>query len=319
VYAPAQNRPPGHVVSSEGIEPPLMQPTHSAPSTAREATHAALDVRQDGDDEGMLVTEANVGESGLESYQAKQGRPSTRLAPLRIEELLLAERRKDEFLAMLSHELRNPLASIRNALGVLRTQGDTDVVVQHKMHALIDRQVRHMARLAAGLMDVSRISSGQLHLLRERIDLCIVVANAIETLEPELKLRHQRLKATWPDSPVWLQADPSRLEQVFVNLIANASKYTDEGGDLAVWMHTLGGHAVVRVRDSGIGIARETLPHIFNLFVQADATSPRSRSGLGIGLSLVRTLVELHGGSVIASSAGLGQGSEFTVRLPEDK
>jgi two-component system CheB/CheR fusion protein len=235
-----------------------------------------------------------------------------------MEEILRAERHKDEFLAMLSHELRSPLASIRGALGVLRSQNGEGVLVRHKMHELIERQVRHMGLLTAGLMDISRISCGQLYLQRERVDLRIVVGNAIETLEPELEQRSQRLTSIGPDLPVWLQADANRLEQVFVNLIGNASKYTDAGGQLALWMHTLGGHAFVRIRDSGIGIAPEALPHIFDLFMQADATAPRSRSGLGIGLTLVRTLVELHGGSVTAASRGLGQGSEFTVRLPED-
>src|SRR6202034_202720 len=243
---------------------------------------------------------------------------STRVVPSRIEETLRTELCKDEFLAMLSHELRSPLASIRSALGVLRTQSGEAILVRHKMHELIERQGRHMGRLTAGLTDISRISCDLLRLQRERVDLRVVIGNAIETLESELKQRSQRLTSTWPDSPVWLQADASRLEQVFVNLIGNASKYTDAGGELASWMHTLGGHAFVRIRDSGIGIAPEALPHIFDLFMQADATAPRSRSGLGIGLALVRTLVELHGGSVTAASRGLGQGSEFTVRLPED-
>ncbi len=293
-----------------------MQPTHSAsslataPETARGA-HAArngFDARRAIDDDDTVVGKADFGGSGQENPFPIA--PHQRSA--------LAERHRDEFLAMLSHELRSPLASIRSALGVLRTQRGADVLVQHKMHELIERQVRHMALLTAGLMDVERISCGHLHLQRERIDLRAVVGNAIETLESELQQRHQRLTATWPDSPVWLLADASRLEQVFVNLIANASKYTDADGDVAVRMHTLGGHAVVRVRDSGIGIAQEALPHIFDLFMQADATAPRSRSGLGIGLALVRMLVESHGGSVTAVSAGIGQGSEFTVRLPED-
>jgi signal transduction histidine kinase len=281
-----------------------MQPTQSASLTAPEQTRA------------FAVREADFGELTEDTFPVTQ--LSTRPVASRIEELLLAERRKDEFLAMLSHELRSPLASIRSALDVLRTQGGEDGLVRRKMHELIGRQERHMALLTAGLMDISRIACGHLRLQRERIDLRVVVGRAIETLELELKQRCQRLTATWPDSPVWLQADASRLEQVFVNLIANASKYTDAGGELAVWMHALGGRAVVRVRDSGIGIAPEALPHIFDLFVQADATAPQSRSGLGIGLALVRTLVELHGGQVTAVSAGPGQGSEFTVRLPED-
>jgi signal transduction histidine kinase len=143
------------------------------------------------------------------------------------------------------------------------------------------------------------------------------VRDAIETLESDFNQRNHRVAATWPDAPVWLHADAGRLEQVFVNLLANASKYTDAGGELALSVYTRRGDAVVCVRDSGIGIARDVLPHIFDLFVQADDADPRSKSGLGIGLALVRMLTELHGGSVIAASAGLGQGSEFTVRLPQ--
>jgi signal transduction histidine kinase len=164
---------------------------------------------------------------------------------------------------------------------------------------------------------VSRITCGRLRLRRERVDLCAVVRDAIQTLESDLDQRNHRVAATWPDAPIWLHADASRLEQVFVNLLANASKYTDAGGVLALSVHTRDRHAIVCVRDSGIGIAHDVLPHIFDLFVQADEAAPRSRSGLGIGLALVRMIAELHGGSVIAASAGLGQGSEFTVRLPQ--
>jgi signal transduction histidine kinase len=300
-----------------------MHPTHSPSLTVPEAAHAAragpngFDVRQAIGDDDIVVGDADAGKLSP-ILPVTQNERFMRLVSLRIEELLLAGRRKDEFLAMLSHELRSPLASIRCALGVLGRQSGEDVLVWNKMHELIERQVRHMGHLTAGLMDISRISCGQLRLQRERVDLRVVVGNAIETLESELKQRSQRLTSTWPESPVWLQADASRLEQVFVNLIGNASKYSDAGGDLAVWMHSLGGHAVIRIRDSGIGIAPEALPHIFDLFMQADATAPRSKSGLGIGLALVRTLVELHGGSVKAASRGLGQGSEFTVCLPED-
>jgi len=144
------------------------------------------------------------------------------------------------------------------------------------------------------------------------------VRHSIEALEPDIRQRNQRLGVALPDAPVWLQGDADRLEQVFVNLLSNASKYTDEGGELTVWIHTNERQAVVRVRDSGIGIAPDALPHVFDLFRQADAADPRSHTGLGIGLALVRSLVELHGGSVTAASAGKGQGSEFTVRLPTE-
>ena len=165
-------------------------------------------------------------------------------------------------------------------------------------------------------LEVSRIDRGRLHLQRERIDLRLVLTNAIETIQSDVKERKHHLAVELPDEPVWLQADPWRLEQVFINLLANASKYTDAGGELAAWMHTREGQVVVRIRDSGVGIASESLSHIFDLFRQTDEVAARSRTGLGIGLALVRNLVEAHGGRVTAASGGLGKGSEFTVRLP---
>jgi signal transduction histidine kinase len=238
-----------------------------------------------------------------------------RRARARVKGLATANRRKDEFLATLSHELRSPLSSIQNAVHLLSAP-DGEAPARRGAQALIERQVRRMTRLVDDLLDVSRISHGRLRLQRERIDLRLVVSNAIETLQSDIKERHHKLAVELPDAPVWLQADPWRLEQVFVNLLANASKYTDAGGELAAWMHTPDGQVVVRIRDSGIGIAPDALPHIFDLFRQTDDAAARSRSGLGIGLALVRNLVESHGGSVTAGSAGLGKGSEFTVRLP---
>jgi signal transduction histidine kinase len=238
-----------------------------------------------------------------------------RQARLRVEELTTANRRKDEFLAMLGHELRSPLATIQNAVRLLSSQ-TRETPQGHRTQALIERQVRRMTQLVDDLLDISRISHGRLHLQRERIDLRVVVSNAIETLELDINERRQQLTTALPDAPMWLQADPWRLEQVFVNLLANASRYTDAGGELAVRVDTRHGQAVVGIRDSGIGIAPDALPHIFDLFKQADEAAPHSKSGLGIGLALARNLVELHGGSVTAASAGVGQGSEFTVRLP---
>jgi signal transduction histidine kinase len=236
-------------------------------------------------------------------------------ARLRVEELAAANRRKDEFLAMLSHELRSPLASIHYAVRLLDKQR-REAPTQQRMQAVIERQLRRMTQLVDELRDVSRITSGRLHLQRERLDLRDVVSRAIETLESDITERNHRLATELPDIPVWLEGDPRRLEQVFVNLLANASRYTDAGGELAVWIHTKEGQAFVGVRDSGIGIAPDALPHIFDLFRQAHAADPRSKAGLGVGLAVVRNLVELHGGSVAATSAGSGQGSEFTVCLP---
>jgi two-component system, sensor histidine kinase len=245
---------------------------------------------------------------GNASYTLSQAR-------LRVEELTIANRRKDEFLAILGHELRNPLAAIHNGIRLLSHQSD-DTPAPQTIEAMIERQVRRMTRLVDDLLDVSRITHGYLHLRRERIDLRDVVNKAIQTLESDIKQRSHRLAIALPGAPVWLQADPGRLEQVFVNLLANASKYTDMGGELTVTVHMRDGEAVVRVRDTGIGIAPEVLPQLFGLFRQADEAVPRSQSGLGIGLALVRNLVESHGGSVTGASAGLGQGSEFTVCLP---
>jgi signal transduction histidine kinase len=240
----------------------------------------------------------------------------THLPPPQVDELLTALRRKDEFLATLCHELRSPLGAIENALGILNGHAGREFAEHQRLHALIERQVRHMMRLTADLLDVSSISRGQLRLQRERIDLHDVLHQAIETMGSELQRLGHRLVITLPDAPVWLHADATRLQQVFDNLLANSFKYTEPGGDLALSLHVRDGCAVVSLRDSGIGIAAETLPHIFDLFVQADPPARHYGPGLGIGLALVRMLVEMHGGSVAAMSAGVGLGSEFSVRLP---
>ena len=233
------------------------------------------------------------------------------------DELVDDDRPKDEFLAMLGHELRNPLGAINNALALLQSEKE-QTSAQRQAQALIDRQVRRMMRLVDDLLDVSRVRHGHLRLRRERMDLRAAVSNAVETLGSEANDRRQQLSIALPEEPVWLHADPERLEQVFVNLLANASRYTDPGGTIAVSMHLGDGHALVRLQDTGIGIAPEALPHIFDLYRQADEGNPRSQAGLGIGLALVRQLVWLHGGNVSVASAGLGQGSEFTVRLPRE-
>jgi signal transduction histidine kinase len=241
-----------------------------------------------------------------------------RQARLQVEALACANRRKDEFLAILSHELRSPLASIHYAVRLLATQTG-EAPARLRMQALIERQLVRMTHLVDELLDVSRITSGDLYLRRERLDLRDVVSHSIDTLEWDLLERSHRLATELPDAPVWLRADPGRLEQVFVNLLANASRYTNAGGRLSVWVHAKDGEAIIRVRDSGIGIAPEALPHIFDLFKQGNAADPRSKPGLGVGLAVVRSLVELHGGRVTAASAGVGQGSEFTVRLPTEE
>jgi signal transduction histidine kinase len=218
---------------------------------------------------------------------------------------------------MLSHELRSPLSAIQNAIAILRGSQGADATVRGGMYELIDRQVRQMSLLASGLLDVGGIERGQLQLQYTRIDLITVLISAIETIQSDINRRGQVLSAVWPRSSVWVLADPNRLEQVFVNLLTNASKYSDEGGQISMSLLAQDGHAIVRVKDSGLGIAANALAHIFDLFMQVpvSSASARPRSGVGLGLALVRKLVEMHDGSVTAISAGLGQGSEFVVRL----
>jgi signal transduction histidine kinase len=229
--------------------------------------------------------------------------------------LALEAKRKDEFLAMLGHELRNPLAPVRNALHVLRTRYSGDPVAA-QMVSVMDRQVALMARLVDDLMDVSRITRGKIELRKAPVDLAVAVTRSVESVRPFLNERRHQLTVHLPPEPVFVQADVARLEQVLMNLLNNAAKYTEPGGHVTVTAGREGGQAVVRVRDNGIGIRREMLPRIFDLFQQADRVPGRVIEGLGIGLTLVRNLVELHGGTVSADSEGPGRGSEFTVRLP---
>ena len=218
-------------------------------------------------------------------------------------------------MAILSHELRNSLNGIRCAAGILRlnVSATPDVV---KARVLIERQVEHMSRLVEDLMDVAQFENGQLRLQPERVDLCAVVTQSVQAVELSMVQRKHRLTTSFSSAPLWIQADPIRLEQIFVNLLVNAAKYTTTGGSVEVSVAERDGEAVVCVRDTGIGISEEVLPRIFELFVQADRSSRRAAAGLGIGLALVRGLVESHGGHITATSGGLGKGSEFTVHLP---
>ena len=229
-------------------------------------------------------------------------------------ELVLAGRRKDEFLALLSHELRSPLASIQYAVSALTRPADE--ASAQRSRALIERQVRQMRNLIDDLLDISRIARGRLRLNVERVDLRTVLSNAVETLQRDVDEKHHRLTVAMPDVPVWLQADVCSLERVFVNLLSNAFRYTADGGEVWLSAEALHGEAVVRIRDSGIGIARDALAHVFELFNQADQAEARSRAGMGIGLAVVSTLIAAHGGSVAVASDGRGRGSEFTVRIP---
>ena len=229
------------------------------------------------------------------------------------EALREADRRKDEFLAMLAHELRNPLAPIRNSLHILQLAGQHDAGVD-RVRAMMERQVDQMVRLVDDLMEVSRITRGKIELRKERVDLGTIVRSAIETSQPLIDAASHQLIVSLPTEPLVVEADPVRLAQVFSNLVNNAAKYSETPSQIRLTARREGDTAVVSVRDYGIGIAREMLPRVFEMFTQIDRTGQHNQ-GLGIGLALVRTLVQMHGGSVTATSPGLGKGSEFTVRL----
>jgi signal transduction histidine kinase/ActR/RegA family two-component response regulator len=226
-----------------------------------------------------------------------------------------ADRHKDQFLAMLSHELRNPLAAVRNGIQVFRLLAPDDANLVWARD-VIDRQVQHLSRLVDDLLDVSRVARGKVQLQTAPLELTTIVARAVETSRPLIEARRLHLAVELPDEPVRLEGDLTRLAQVLANLLNNAAKYTDEGGRIGLSAERAGGTVVLRVQDSGIGIPAEALPHVFDLFAQADRSLARSEGGLGVGLTLVKQLVELHGGTVEAHSAGPGKGSEFVVRLP---
>ena len=230
-------------------------------------------------------------------------------------ELSDLDRRKDEFLAMLSHELRNPLAAISNAVQLLGLQQSGENLIQQQARAIIERQTGQLKHLIDDLLEVSRITTGRVRLRRERVAIAGIVQAAVETVRPLIDQRRHELTVSLPPELIWVYADASRLEQVVVNLLTNAAKYTDEGGHVWLTVQQEVGACVLRVRDTGVGIAAELLPHIFDLFMQAERLLDRSQGGLGIGLSLVRRLVELHGGTVEVTSQP-GQGSDFVVRLP---
>jgi PAS domain S-box-containing protein len=231
------------------------------------------------------------------------------------DQLREADRRKDEFLAVLAHELRNPLAPLRTGLHLLRISPPGSEQGE-RAQAMMERQLAHLIRLVDDLLEVSRISTGKIELRREPVELSAAVLSALETSRPAIEAARHRLDISLPSEPLMLEADFVRIAQVIANLLNNAAKYTDPGGSIALAVRREGGEAVVSVRDSGVGIAREALPHLFQMFAQPDRTRSRSQGGLGIGLGLARRLVELHGGRIEAASGGPGAGSEFVVRLP---
>jgi PAS domain S-box-containing protein len=231
------------------------------------------------------------------------------------EALREADRRKDQFLAMLAHELRSPLAPLRNAVELMRLKG-TDDPDEQWARDVVERQVQQLTRLVDDLLDVARFNRGKISLQMEPVDLAVVAARAVEISRPLIDAHKHRLAVALPEQAVRVQGDLTRLAQVLSNLLNNAAKYTQEGGRIDLTVEASGDEAVLRVRDTGVGIAAEMLPHIFEMFTQVQGSVSSSEGGLGIGLTLVRKLVEMHGGRVAAQSEGPGHGSEFFVRLP---
>ncbi len=231
------------------------------------------------------------------------------------EELEEASRRMEEFLALLAHELRNPLAPIRNAAAIMRLQPLDDPNLAWSRD-VIDRQARHLTHLVDGLLDVSRFTTGKILLVREPLALGDVLRQAVEASQPAVEVRRQVLKVAIPEEPLRVDGDPVRLVQVVSSLLDNATKFTPEGGHIRLSAGREGSDAVIRVSDSGIGMSAELLPRVFDLFRQGGDSRGHSESGLGVGLTLARGLVEMHGGSIEAQCAGPGRGSTFVVRLP---
>ena len=255
------------------------------------------------------TTEDEVGEL-VDAFNAMIAEVGRRTAELRD-----ADQRKDEFLATLAHELRNPLAPIRNALEILKLVGH-DPEKALKAREMMERQISQMVRLVDDLLDVSRITTGKLAVRKSVIDLAEPLQDAIETVRPFIQARDHRLEVSLAAEPIAVEGDRTRLAQVFSNLLNNAAKYTPPGGRIELFLGRDNYHAIVRVRDNGIGLAPESKAKIFDMFMQVDRSLERSQAGLGVGLTLARRLVQLHEGSLDVDSAGVGQGSEFTVRIP---
>lgn len=264
----------------------------------RETRRAALNLMEDAVDARRAEQRENVERRRAES------------------ELRDADKRKDEFLAMLAHELRNPLAPIRNSMHILRMAG-TDSGTAERIFEMLERQIGHMVRLVDDLMEVSRITRGQMELRKEQVELASIVRSAVETSRPMIEAACQPLAISLPADPIMLYVDPFRLSQVLVNLLNNASKYSDKGDQIWLTARCEETHVVFSVRDSGLGIPSTMLQKIFSLFTQVDSSLGRAQGGLGIGLTLVRSLIEAHGGSVEACSDGPGKGSEFIIRIPK--
>jgi CheY-like chemotaxis protein/nitrogen-specific signal transduction histidine kinase len=239
----------------------------------------------------------------------------------RVEELASADSKKNQFLAMLAHELRNPLAALCHGAHILKTPGVTSNA-DAQARDMIDRQVKNMAQMIDDLLDVQQISRGTIPLRKEPVELALLLERAVELCRSQIESRGQQLTISLPLAPIHLEADPTRLEQAFGNLLDNASKYSERGGRIWLTAESVSSdgrtanEVAVHIRDEGIGIAPEMLPQVFLMFVRANHSLGRIQRGLGIGLTIVHSLIDLHGGNIETRSAGLGQGSEFVVRLP---
>jgi len=270
----------------------------------------------------VVVLSALGGAIGLSSWSRRRAmavlKQHAALLERQAQELRDVDKRKDRFLAILAHELRNPLAPVRNGIELLRLGADNgvDPETAREVCGIIERQVVQMVRLIDDLLDISRINTGKIQLRRERIDLTDVVRDAVETARPGIDLGRHQLDVMLPADPILIEGDRTRLSQVVQNLLNNAAKFTKPGGRIAISAASEGDFAILRVRDSGIGIPPEMLTRIFEVFTQVDNALERSHTGLGIGLSLVRVLVGMHGGKVAAQSEGTGRGSEFVIHLP---
>jgi len=310
---------------SAGLQRAITRPILAVTEVARQVIERrdfSLRVEKTTHDEiGVLVDAFNamLAEVGrradaLEASNATLSRESAERREAE-EALRIADRRKDEFLAMLAHELRNPLAPLSNALEILKRVGSPAPVAQ-QARDMMNRQLRQMVRLVDDLLDVSRITTGKLTIKPKRCELTDVVRSAVDTAKPRIEARQHTLTVTLPDAPVHVDADPTRLSQVFSNLLNNAANYTEPGGLIALRATADDDCVTVSIKDNGIGIAPEMLGPVFQMFAQADESLERVHGGLGVGLTLARHVVELHRGTIEARSDGIGRGSEFIVRLP---